>query len=292
MPVATRSQSRKNQMLNNIAINDIAVNEKTTENKLTGHEFIEKIKELLRLVDEATTRSNKLKITVQIFKTVNANLQNIINSDGIDKWINFSATVYLKIIEFEDDYFSRSFNDITDNKLLSEFLAELHKPKDYLINLLLNYDVERLDSGKINNKQNVARAKKLINERRPRRLIKPINYTYMDIIEPASKYDGITDIWADPTIDEDPDYDPNEDNEEDEDDPELEQYKDDYDDENNGDTSKKVLIEYNFKSDTVLHTHYTCANHILQYVQNRINKKEYPMNGDFTIEFKWREGTK
>lgn len=41
---------------------------------------------------------------------------------------------------------------------------------------------------------------------RPQRNIKRVNYTGMDSIEPESEFDGITDIWADITIEEDPDY--------------------------------------------------------------------------------------
>jgi hypothetical protein len=33
-----------------------------------------------------------------------------------------------------------------------------------------------------------------------------VDYTGMDTVEPESEFDGITDIWADTTIDEDPDF--------------------------------------------------------------------------------------
>lgn len=39
----------------------------------------------------------------------------------------------------------------------------------------------------------------------------PVDYTGMDTIEPQNEYDGITDIWADQTIYEDPDYVPEDD---------------------------------------------------------------------------------
>ena len=46
----------------------------------------------------------------------------------------------------------------------------------------------------------------LIRMRRTRRKYKKVDYTGMDTIEPESEYDGITNIWADKTINEDPDY--------------------------------------------------------------------------------------
>lgn len=42
-----------------------------------------------------------------------------------------------------------------------------------------------------------------------------VDYTGMDTIEPESEYDGITDIWFDLTLAEDPDYEPTEDEEDD-----------------------------------------------------------------------------
>ena len=43
-----------------------------------------------------------------------------------------------------------------------------------------------------------------------------VDYTGMDTIEPEDEFDGITNIWADKTLEEDPDYDPTEDDDEDE----------------------------------------------------------------------------
>ena len=42
--------------------------------------------------------------------------------------------------------------------------------------------------------------------KRSRRNIPRVNYAGMDTIEPESEFDGITNIWADLTIYEDPDY--------------------------------------------------------------------------------------
>ena len=50
-----------------------------------------------------------------------------------------------------------------------------------------------------------------------------INYTGMDTIEPECEFDGITDIWADLTVYDDPDYVPEEDL-----DDEDEDYEQDY----------------------------------------------------------------
>jgi len=41
---------------------------------------------------------------------------------------------------------------------------------------------------------------------RPKRNCAQIDYTGMDTVEPFNEYDGITNIWADQTVDEDPDY--------------------------------------------------------------------------------------
>jgi len=42
--------------------------------------------------------------------------------------------------------------------------------------------------------------------KRSLRNIPRVNYAGMDTIEPESEFDGITNIWADLTIYEDPDY--------------------------------------------------------------------------------------
>jgi hypothetical protein len=46
----------------------------------------------------------------------------------------------------------------------------------------------------------------LITRRYPKRNIVRVDYTGMDTIEPYGEDDGITNIWADETIREDPDY--------------------------------------------------------------------------------------
>jgi hypothetical protein len=59
---------------------------------------------------------------------------------------------------------------------------------------------------------------------RPKRNCAQIDYTGMDTIEPLSEYDGITNIWADTTIYEDPDYEPSAFEEEDDDEYEEEDF--------------------------------------------------------------------
>lgn len=192
-------------------------------------DFVTNVENLLLEISEEISMSCKVKLGLQLFKMMNDNLKKLIDVGGINKFISFASTLYSKIVEIENVYSSGKFNGINKN-LISEFMSELQKPKAYLSVKIQNYDINDLKPHETNKKLIVENAKKLINEqRRPRRLVKPVNYAYMDVIEPESKYDGITNIWADPTIYEDPNYDPNEDEEEDEDDSELEMCDDDYD---------------------------------------------------------------
>lgn len=60
-----------------------------------------------------------------------------------------------------------------------------------------------------------------MESQRPRRNIPRVDYTGMDSIEPENEFDGITNIWADETIEEDPDYVFEEDQDDEEDDDEC-----------------------------------------------------------------------
>jgi len=60
---------------------------------------------------------------------------------------------------------------------------------------------------------------------RPKRNQAAVDYTGMDTFEPINDYDGITDIYADYTIYEDPNYNPEEDDDQDDDDEDDDDYE-------------------------------------------------------------------
>ena len=176
-----------------------------------GTLFATKIKDLLAKCDLEVGKENKMKVALEIYKLFNQEFDKTIAAEGINKWIRFVSTVFDKIIEFENEYHSGAWLQIEEN-LVQTFLDELNKTKKYTINLIKNYDG-------IYWSELISQTKVKIAALRPRRNIKRVNYTYMDTIEPECKYDGITDIWFDLTLNEDPDYvfEEDEDDEEDED---------------------------------------------------------------------------
>ena len=158
--------------------------------------FNDIIKSLLDDCQNAFGMENKMKIVLQIYKFINNEIGNLIQK----KWIKFICVVFDKIIELETEYHSGSWNQI-DKKLVKTLLDELYKAKFSTIKIIKNYDETAFDI--------VSKTKEKIASlecQRPRRNIQRVDYTGMDSIEPENEFDGITNIWEDLTIKEDPDY--------------------------------------------------------------------------------------
>lgn len=168
----------------------------------THSSFCAETKVLLARCDSTIGKENKMRIALEIFEKVNKELPQLIAvEDQKMSWRNFAACVFNKINDFNDEYSSGNWNDI-DNKLVDKFVDELCKAKDFTSEIIRNY------SGPCNTDLMIKAKNELerLATMRPRRNIKRVDYTGMDTIEPESEYDGITDIWADLTLSEDPDY--------------------------------------------------------------------------------------
>jgi len=208
MPVITRSQSKN--FINRINSKQVVVGITTFEDQ-----FYNEIKVLLIRLDLATGKENRMRVTLQIFEKINKDLPLIINSQSpnILAWKRFVCVIFNKINEFEDDYYSGNWDEIIDEILLDKFVGELITTKNFASEIIRNHsDYSIIDPDIIRAKNEVIR----LDGIRPRRNIPRVNYTGMDVIEPKSEFDEITDIWADLSIKEDPDYEFEEDEDEEE----------------------------------------------------------------------------
>lgn len=203
MPAVTRNQ-RKN-VANVVATKPVVP---------THSSFCAETKVLLARCDSTIGKENKMRIALEIFEKVNKELPQLIAvEDQKMSWKNFAACVFNKINDFNDEYSSGNWNDI-DNELVDKFVYELCKAKEFTAEIIRNY------SGPCNTDLMIKAKNELerLATMRPRRNIKRVDYTGMDTIEPESEYDGITDIWADLTLSEDPDYEFEEDEDDEEED--------------------------------------------------------------------------
>ena len=112
------------------------------------------------------------------------------------------------------EYFPEVYNTIHSKRLANTFYTKIQS-FDHQIrnNIVIPRNAEEYKTVRVALNQLQDTAKMLIpyleikNKRFP-----PVDYTGMDSI--IDEYDGITDIWEDTTIGEDPDYDPEEEDEE------------------------------------------------------------------------------
>ena len=143
--------------------------------------------------DNTTSLLRRISIIRRMYKFINTFLPMLLNIDT-KKYIKFTCIMYEKMISLEADI-----------KTLQEFISS--HDKHLATNLFSVFSRTRqLFEPYISAEKNNAR-KNTYNTRRLRN-IPPVNYRGMDTIEPECEFDGITDIWFDTTIHEDPDYTP------------------------------------------------------------------------------------
>ena len=183
--------------------------------------FCDRVKNLSVECEKTAGIENRMKIALQIYKAINEDLENLIKVEGKEKWMKFVCSIFNKIVEFESDNRCGLWHKI-DKNLVKTFLNELNKAKKFTINIIKNYH----GLGCIDVVSKIKEKIISLESQRPRRNIPRVDYTGMDSIEPESEFDGITNIWADETIEEDPDY-VFEEDEEDEEDKEGEDDKED-----------------------------------------------------------------
>ena len=182
--------------------------------------FVQQTKNLLFQCQFAQGKEAKMRISLQIYKDVNAYIERLLVGNQM-KWVRFAATVYSKATEFYNQMIAGVFNDISDKTLVAIFIQELTKARKFLETYFINLKKLSLSHIDMNDRfidSAMREIEKNMASSRPRRSVPRVNYTGMDTIEPESEFDGITDIWLDLTVYEDPDYVPEEDEEDDDDD--------------------------------------------------------------------------
>jgi len=251
MPVITRSQ-RKN-ITNAKPLAPVV---------LYRTNFINEMKYLLILCGSEMNRENKMRIALKIYRKINQEVLKFIAVEGLDRWIKFVATIFNKSTEFIQDRNLGKYVDI-DKNLVENFFEEINQARNFTIDIIRNYNGLVSDQFISEAKAEILR----LDNSRPRRNIKRVNYTGMDTIEPESEYDGITNIWTDLyiwtdlSIYKDPDYV----FEEDEDDSEDEEdQKDEYNSEIHPELSTEEKTEI--------------KQHMNKIAHNRVRRNLPPVN--------------
>lgn len=230
MPVTTRNQSRmiintiidsqkKPQSTNPVTKEQAVVKVRPDLNNLLPW-FVSVAKEALKDIEKCN--ENKLKI------------KDLINSDANKCSISKEAleneyrTLYFdnvrratELMFFVDQYLPEVRNlspsmqrfskvvytkvqDLYDQIRTSDIKAKTDEEYKVVVSLITTLqDVEKNIITILPSDQQVKRRRNFVD------------YTGMDMIEPESEYDGVTNIWFDLTLAEDPDYEPTEDEEDD-----------------------------------------------------------------------------
>ena len=201
MPVVTKNQT-KNAVVAKQSTASVIISAR-------GLAFISEMKELL--LKPVKGNENKMLHILEVYEKLHNNLSRLIAVDGLDSWIKFVATVYLKTSEYIRDR-DLGYYFAIDKNIVEKFLGQVFLVRNFTSNIIKNYSGYVLDDNITIAKEEIAR----LESGRPRRNIPRVNYTGMDSIEAD---DDVTDIWQDLTIQNDPDYE-YEDDEDDEDDDE------------------------------------------------------------------------
>ena len=272
MPVITRNQKKNvNNSVHEESVKKTTMNQHSSSQELINkieREFIDIIKKLCKQCEEAEIKSDKLEICRNIFVEFNNKFHSLITNlhdeSKILTWVKFVATTFNKTTEFNTQYMIGGYDSINKEKV-ADFMDECSKARKYATELIKSYDL-KLGAHHQCVHFNKAKAEiARLENSRPRRNIKRVNYTGMDTIEPESEFDGITDIWADETIECDPDYVPSDDDEEDEED------DDDYEEEDDDDYEEDVKLTQTEKAELKEHLVQLVENHRIRRNVERVN---------------------
>jgi hypothetical protein len=196
------------------------------QEELTAKSFVYKMQNLLDTYEQTIGRENKMKVVLEIYQTFNRVINKFIKNDNVSRWVKYLYAMFNKSIEFEKNYQDDGWHEINE-QLVENVIQELNLAKNFIVKIITNYNDDKWSDLALQIKNKFA-------EQRPRRNIKRVNYTGMDIIQPKYDDEIIANIWSDLTITSDPDYE----FEEDKDD---EEYEDDEDDEVNEENDEEEL---------------------------------------------------
>jgi hypothetical protein len=106
------------------------------------HTFNSDIRTLLNKLTYNTDKTSKMIISTEIFSKVNENLETILRNNLTLGWISFTATIYNKTTEFEEQYKANKFDNINPTivknhakeylkarKFTSSFLQNIRDPR-------------------------------------------------------------------------------------------------------------------------------------------------------------------
>jgi len=175
----------------------------------TSNDFIQSFKSLLEQFETSIGKQTKIRIALEIFEKINNELPLFLAVETQRRWIKFVCTIFSKTTEFKKDYRLGIWHEV-DEKLVDKFIKQLDCTRNMASNFIQNYTGPSC-SLTIETKKKI----KQLEAKRTLRNIKRVNYTGMDTIEPESEYDGITNIWADLSRNNDSDYEFEEDEDDD-----------------------------------------------------------------------------
>jgi len=218
MPVTTRSQRTTS------AVKFVLPKPAHSYAEVAKNKFIMHMQKLMHCCETAKGKENKMRVSLQIFKYVNKELSGLIQNTSEKMWINFAATILIKTVDIMNQYNSFSQYDklCIDREVVEGLNAEMLESRNFVTKLIKN-------NWNLSAEPIFVRAKEYIvstENTRPRRNIKPVDYTGMDSREVVSSSGEIETVWQDTTTKEDPDYEFEEDEDEDEDEDEEEDEED------------------------------------------------------------------
>jgi hypothetical protein len=199
MPVTTRSQC-------NSAIKFALPKPAHSYAEVAKNKFIMHVKKLLHYCEKARGEENKMRVVLETFKYTNKELPEIIQKTSEKLWINFAALVFIKSIDIENEYNNLSSENkrVIDKTLVKNLNAELRIARRFVTTLVKNNWNLSSEPIFIQAKEYISKIE--IANNRPRRSVKPVDYTGMDSIEVECDSGETITIWDDFTKEYDPDY--------------------------------------------------------------------------------------
>ena len=207
MPVTTRSQRTSS------AIKFVLPKPAHSFAEVAKNKFIMHMKKLMHCCETAKCKENKIVVSLAVFRYINKEFPGLIKNTSEKMWLNFAATILIKTVDLETQ--CNSFSEYDKLCIYREVVeglnAEMLESRNFVTELIKkNWD---LCTHPI-----FVQAKEYIvstQNARPRRNIKPVDYTGMDSREVVSSSGEIETVWQDMTTKQDPDYEFEEDEDED-----------------------------------------------------------------------------
>lgn len=197
MPVTTRSQR-------NSAIKFALPKPAHSFAEVAKNKFIMHMKKLMHCCETAKCKENKIVVSLAIFRYINKEFPGLIKNTSEKMWLNFAATILIKTVDIETQCNSfLEYDKLSIYRDVVEGLnAEMLESRNFVTELIKK-------NWGFSTQPIFVQAKEYIvstQNTRPRRNVKPVDYTGMDTLEVIYSSGEIETIWDDLTTKEDPDY--------------------------------------------------------------------------------------